>query len=852
MRNLFTKIGLFILIGILFSGCNALKRVPKGKLLLIKNSIIIDNKETNNSSISNLLYQVPNSSLLGFKYGLNLYNLAIQNADSVYKAKFINNPQKYYRQKKLLSAKQVARKGKSFLNYGIHNFLKKSGEAPEIFDKQKTIKSIANLKQYFLNEGYFDAKISFKTDTIAPQKMSVTYKIQKGSITTIDSIAIIIDSPELQTIYNSNNHKTFLKVGQPYQGNNFASEIDRLTYDFRNNGVKEFDASNIKFEIDSIAKNNTASVVLKIENQSSISGDSTISKPFKVFKISKVNIFTDSKSNLKQIKYSDSSGYNDFNFFSFKKLKYRKKAITNGIFLVPGSIYSDINHNLTSRYFSNLKVFKSTSIFYTVDKKDTLNSSLIANIALLPRDKFSLNPSLSLTRSNIQDFGISATLGFGIRNIFNGAESFEIAARANLGSSKDLANPNNLFFNISEYGIDTKLSFPSILLPCNFNRIIPKRMIGSTVINLGFAKQQNIGLDKENFTGAMSYLWTPKRNSTARFDLFNVQYVNNINTANYFNVYNSSYKTLNALGKLYNTNNDYFDNTIDRNLTIKDGGSNRFIDDVLSNLITVPADDFRIISSIEERRRRLIENNLILASSFTFFESTSTGISDQNFYTFKSKIESAGNVLSLFANASKNLNGQNSKNTIFDVEYSQYFKTEFEYVKYFDFANQRTLAFRSFFGLAIPYGNSKNIPFSRSYFAGGSNDIRAWQPYSLGPGRSGGTNDFNEANMKILLNVELRFKIFNDLKGALFVDAGNIWNVLDNVTDKAFIFENFNSLKDMAIGSGFGFRYDFGFILIRSDFGFKTYNPAEQTNNRWFRDYNFANSVLNIGINYPF
>lgn len=852
LKNLFTKIGLFILSGIIFSGCDALKRVPKDKLLLLDNKIFVDNKKTNEDFLTALLYQKPNSSLFGFKYGLNIYNLALQNPDSVYAAKFINNPKKLRRQVKFLSAKQVARNGKSFWYYGIHNFLKNSGEPPTIVEKQKVVKSIQNIKQYYLNEGYFDAKVTYKIDTVAKQKAKVTYNISRGKVRIIDSISTKIDSPELLTLYDNSKSKTFLKVGTEYKGDNFANEINRLTFDFRNNGVKDFDASNIKFDIDSIAKNHTVSVVLRIENQSIVSGDSIIFKPFRIYKISKVKIFTDLKSNPSQTQFTDSSSFKNFEFFSYNKSKYRRKAITNGIFLTPGSTYSDINHNLTSRYFNNLKVFKSTSIYYSEDKTDTLQSSLIANLSLLPRDKFSLNPSLSITRSNIQDFGISATLAIGIRNVFNGAETFEIAGRANLGSSRDLANPNNLFFNISEYGIDTKLSFPRILLPFNWSRIIPKEMIGSTVVNLGYAIQQNIGLDKQNFTGAMSYLWTPKRSTTARFDLFNVQYVNNINTANYFNVYRSSYNTLNSFGKIYNTDLSNFDNPTDRNLTISQGGSTRFIDAVLSGATAATSEDVRIISSISQRRLRLIENNLILASSFTFSESTSAGLGDKKFYSFRAKLESAGNVLSLFANASRSLNQQSTKNTIFDVEYSQYLKTELEYIKYFDLKGQKVLAFRSFLGLAIPYGNSESIPFSRSYFAGGSNDIRAWQPYSLGPGRSGGINDFNEANMKLLLSAELRFKIINDLKGALFIDAGNIWNVLDNITDKDFIFENFNSFRDIAVGSGFGIRYDFGFILIRADFGFKTYNPAEEFNKRWFRNYNFANSVLNIGINYPF
>jgi outer membrane protein assembly factor BamA len=142
--------------------------------------------------------------------------------------------------------------------------------------------------------------------------------------------------------------------------------------------------------------------------------------------------------------------------------------------------------------------------------------------------------------------------------------------------------------------------------------------------------------------------------------------------------------------------------------------------------------------------------------------------------------------------------------------------------------------------------------FSKSFFAGGANDNRAWTAYRLGPGSSESSNEFNEANLKLALSVEQRFNIFGSLNGAVFVDAGNIWNVLDDVTDDNATFSGFNSLKDIAVGSGFGLRYDFSFFVFRFDVGFKTYDPSYQDQNRWFNDYNFGNAVYNIGINYPF
>src|SRR5690606_38190003 len=116
------------------------------------------------------------------------------------------------------------------------------------------------------------------------------------------------------------------------------------------------------------------------------------------------------------------------------------------------------------------------------------------------------------------------------------------------------------------------------------------------------------------------------------------------------------------------------------------------------------------------------------------------------------------------------------------------------------------------------------------------------------PGSSQTMFDFNEANMKIALSLEYRFNMFGNFNGALFVDAGNIWNVLDNETDEKLIFEGFQSLQDVAVGSGFGVRYDFGFFVVRLDLGFKTYDPADPKK-QWFRDYNFGHSVLNVGIN---
>ena len=850
MRNQTTKISLFILIAVIISACNSLRRVPNGKMLLTKNEILVDGKKEGNEEVTNQLYQKPNSSLFGYRLRLNIFNLASPNPDSIYKAQFIKNPDKYTAMAKWLSKKQVDRLGKSFYYFGIHNFLKKTGEAPIIFDQKSTDRSLSRLQSYYFDKGYFNLKGNYKIDTVGNKKAVVKYTINKGNSFNLDTINVNIKTPILDSLYLTNKNLAFLKSGKQYNKIDFDAERNRITAHFRNNGAYFFQQNYINYSIDTLNANSKANIDLNIENQAIRVGDSTKIMPFKLYKISNVNIYTDNLITKNNSTILDSVSFNNFNLYSVSKLKYKPKAITDAVFISKGSTFSDIKTTLTSRSLGGLRVFNYPLIQYVVDPKD--ENSLITNIYLSPRPKLSFGYNFDFTHSAIQDIGITASTAVSIRNIFQGAETLEISARGNIGSSKEVAKINNSFFNVSEYGFDIKLHLPRVFFPIKTERIIPKKMLPFTSLAVGYIKQENIGLDKQNFTSSLNYNWNPNDNVKARFELLNVQFVKNVNTSNYFNIYKSSYYVLNSLAQnaSYAVNPNYFSN---QELIIE-SGTTGFTNDVLGPNPTIfpSAEDYKTIRSIEERRSRLTENDLIVSTSYTYSENTKKDQNDNDFMIFRGKIESAGNLLSLLARASKQLNNQESTNKFFEVEYSQYFKVEGEYIKLWDLHRKRILAIRSFAGVAIPYGNSNNIPFSRSYFAGGTNDNRAWQSYGLGPGASGGINDFNEANLKLALSAELRFNIFGQLNGALFVDAGNIWNVLDNVDDEKYVFKNFNSLKNSAIGSGFGFRYDFNFFIVRLDLGFKTYNPSEAEGRKWFKDYNLDKSVINIGINYPF
>lgn len=851
MKKISTKIATFILIGIIISACETVKRVPEGKQLLIENNILVNDKSVKNDEVVDQLYQKPNSSILGFRLRLNLFNLANPNPDSSYQAKFKNHPGKYERESKWLSSKQVDRLGQSFWYHGIHDLLKKTGEAPVIIDTTRSNKSISRLKYYYFNNGFFGVKANYKIDSITAKKAKIKYTITTGSPYILDSLATSIQTPALDSLYQTKISNSLISSGNQYKTSDFVNEKDRISAHFRNNGVYNFQPNYVSFDLDTLNNNKKVNVDLIIKDYSFQENDTTRTEPFKIYKISDVNIYTDYSATNNSSVFVDSSTYNNFNLYSHTKLKYKPKSITDAVFITKGGLFADNKTVLTTRYLNNLKIFNYPTILYEIDKRDSTAQSLIAKVYLSPRKKYSLGTTLDVTHSNIQDIGIAGSITESIRNVFNGAETLELSARGNIGSSKDLANPDNVFFNVTEYGLDLKLNIPRIWFPFKTEKIIPKSMIPSSLLSLGLSSQRNIGLDKENFTSALSYNWNPKKNNLARFDLFNMQYVRNLNAQNYFNVYESSYNELNRIAKTYNTNPDYIDNPDTNNLTI-DEGTTGFTNDVLTTVIPVPEVEFMTVLGIEERRVRLTENDFILASSYTFSKTTKADLNDNNFYLFRNKIESAGSILSLISNAANLPKNQNGNYEIFNLEYSEYIKTEFDFIKYWDLSKEKVLAVRTFFGIAIPYGNSINIPFSRSYFAGGSNDNRAWQPYRLGPGSTGAILDFNEANMKIALSAEFRFKILGSLKGALFADAGNIWNVLDDMTAEKAKFNGLKDLKEMALGTGFGLRYDLDFFVVRFDLGFKTYNPANVPNERWFNEYDFANSVFNFGINYPF
>ena len=850
MYKFLTKLVNLFFLTLLFGNCSGTRILSTTDYVIDKNEIYEDGILLKNDPINFVLKTKSNKKIIGIPLKKLLYKVSHPNPEDQFKNWLEKKDKRKKRLEDLISNKQI----RALNNYAIkfNNWLKKTGEAPTIYDSLDVKKSKNNIIQYYKNLGYFDVEVESETEKINERKLVLKYKISPNERYLIDSITTSIESPELSILYEENKTDQIINKGEPFEIKKFEDERERLFTIFRNSGVYNFQQNSIQFtaSIDSTGKDLKIPVNIKIANIQKRLNDSIINLPYKKYRIKGTSIFINNENKISSLaEYDNSIKFEDYEIYSKGKLKYNPKAITSGISIRKGEFYSDLDRNLTYRYFTNLKNFKYPNINYTLlsEKDNELNTTIILN----PKERFSLGFDLDLSHSNIQDFGIGLGGGLGIRNVFRGAEILEINIQNTLGASKDIAKVGEEFFNIFELGADIKLSVARLLFPTFKKDLVPSSMYPKTEIVFGSSLQENVGLDKQFFKVNYQFDWKPKNKKKIQFKLIDLEFINNRNISNYFNVFRNSYDRLNNIAKQTNTNQSLIDT--EGNLNIPDGANN-FIFDVLNNNtnLTFEDEEYKTVNTLKERYDRLTANNLILGSSFSLNTNSQESIFDENFYQFRWKIDLMGNLLRLFL---KSINAnQNESNyyTLGGVSPSQYIKTEIDYIKHWSLGRERIFAFHAFTGIAIPYSNSSNVPFARSYFSGGSNDNRAWRAYELGPGSSNNINEFNEANFKLAFNLEYRFPISGPLNGGLFIDIGNIWNLWDNVNDSAMVFSGLKDLNELAIGSGFGLRYDFDFFVFRFDTGFKTYNPALSVGQRWWSEFNLRNAVLNIGINYPF
>lgn len=834
------KLFYILFIPFFFTACNSVKRVKDNEHLLTKNVVLVNEKKTTNTELNELIVQKPNSRTLGVPLSLYFYNIGNPDNPKTPAEWGKRRTKTYNFIKSVFSEKQSISFANSMI--GLNNWFLRNGQAPVIIEDNKTKKTVRNLKAYYKNQGYFRVEVSSRKDTLGGKKGMIQYEIVTGNPTFLDTITTKIQSPVLDSLYNSQKELSFLKSGDQYNNENFIKEAARIIKLFRNNGVYHFSENYMGFyEIDTADTNNLrTNVELIISGARSIrkeNGD-TISVPFKIQKLRNINVITDYTFARRDEPYYNFVSHNDINFFAHEKVEYNPKILSESIFLKSGQVYSDTLRNLTRQHLKSLKNFKTVNIEYTAvnDSDDKLD----ANIYLSPIEKYTLGLETELTHSNIRDLGVSGKFSIINRNTFKGAEIFKLSFLGSFFNASQDANQSGNFFNSWEIGADLSLEVPRFVAPFGLDKLVPKSMSPRTMFTLGTSIQRNIGLDRQTVTGLIDYKWKYNPKKTIQLEVFNTQYVRNLRIGTYFQIYNSEFQKLRQIADVYDPNFQ-LSNTGDSAVTLM----NTIFND--GGFQTSNPQEYQDNLNILDRYNIITSDFLIPTIAYSFTYNNQTNYRDNNFSFFKVRLANSGNIATLLSNK----RDANNRRTLFNIPLAQYFKADLEYKKFWEIDQTSVFGIRSFVGAILPYDNSA-IPFTKSYFAGGSNDIRAWQTYDLGPGRRDSGLEYNIGSFKFLTSAEYRFDMFGSLKGAFFVDAGNIWDITNSIfAEDEAKFNGLQSIKDIAVGSGFGLRYDFSFLVFRLDLGFKMHEPY-LTGNKWFRNYNFSNAVYNIGINYPF
>jgi outer membrane protein assembly factor BamA len=834
------KISFLFSIGIIlvFSACKTTKYVPGGELLLSKNKIYIDDKNKIDHEAKDYIIQRPNTTFIGIPFPLHFYNRGNEDYEQAHIDYLKNNPKTDKRLQYIFSEKQTVKISET--KKSLNRWFLNGGQAPVVLDETKAIQSTEKLRTFYFNNGYFNAEIDYDIlldydFLLREEKANLNYKIIKNEPFRLDSIRSIIDSKTLDSIYQTTKNSSFLQSGDIYKDKNFRNEADRLSRTFRNSGIYHFSENQIGFyDIDTLATTHKTDVILKITDRLIENEGIIETRPLKVQRITKIGIFTDYSYERINEEFKDTTVYNGFHFYSHDKLKYNPKAVLNAVFIEPGNIYKDSARSLTRRHLKLLKNFKMVKIKYT----EINDKELAATIVLAPMKKYSISLNTEVIHSNIKQLGFAGGFSFINRNTFRNAEIFKLTFKGSIFDvAKNIGAPSDRPFSSWEVSADASIEVPRIVFPFASYGIIDKRMAPKTLFSIGSSFQKNIGLDKQKFTTFIDYSWTPNKRTKHTIEPINAQYVKNLNKDEYFFIYSSEYN------ELVDIQEEFFPTH-----PLTEENALVFIHENIDDVFKASnPKEYQTAKNIEKRNEIITTDFVIPSITYAFTYSTQTSFKDKNYFFFRAKIATAGNLLSALTKTE--IDGVK---TFVDIPIAQYTKTDFEFIKYWKFAKSNVLVCRAFTGIAIPYGNSTDIPFTSSYFIGGSSDIRAYRTYELGPGSSDNGLEYNVGSLKLIGNIEYRFGITQSIKGALFVDAGNIWDITNSeISTEGEKFTSLASIKNSAIGTGFGIRYDFSFFVFRTDIGFKTYEPNLE-GNRWFRNYDLRSAVINIGINYPF
>lgn len=829
--------------------CSTTKKVPDGEFLLVKNNFKYTDGKVHEDELPDYVSQKPNKKALFLApVGLMVYNLANPKYDSILN-EYMTYPREMRNQKLrdslFIKYNHPEYVGKNlFWNRFFHNI----GEPPVILHQGKSETSANSIRKRLVYRGYWDAETKFSHELdSAAKKAKVNYLITHKDPTMISDYYYNIPDPNIKRIYEEDLSASLVRSDRVLDQTVLEDEIKRISSLMRSRGYYKFNNSNEEIFFTADTLNSRKNVPLSID----IHKDS-LDSPYKVATIGNIDLAV-----VEDVKdFPANTTKDSLRGIRFHKIddQYKTRALWRGITLAPNEVYDQKKLDLTRR---NLLAMNNFSI---IKARDSLrrgggtapNDSIVDVLYLLkPLPKYELQGAFDANWSQLLNLSAAPSLSLTTRNVFGGAENLTTSASGIFGS---IRNPKNIDKRIFAYELSLQgnLNFPRLLLPFRYYKLIPKRYSPTSSIVLGASVQENIGLGRLTINTGLNYQANVNDIISHKLTIFNTQLSLTRNKDRYYEFFPNDADVRDNVF----TNYSQFSGIPQNGLSSDDYSKLILADNAYSSSLSGEE-----LYNFNSFRQSLINKDRqtqdVLISSFIYnFVYNEIGKTEfENPFYFNGKLEVAGNILGLIqpkGTSSGVTTGD--QRTIFKAPFSQFVKFDFDVRKYFSFGKQ-TLAMRQFIGLGIPYGNSNSMPFIRSYFNGGSNDIRAWRVFGgLGPADSQldeRIRTFVMDNVKLTTSVEYRIPLNEMYETAIFTDMGNIWSLKDNGFGDQFKFGKF--YKQMGIGSGVGLRINVAYITLRLDLAYKIYDPNKPDGQKWrFKQFQPLKPTFNLAFGYPF
>lgn len=747
------------------------------------------------------------------------------------------------------------------INVVDHYFIRHVYNSPPAFDTAYAGSSARNMQASMLHLGYYRSLVTYKVDTLRlndQQRVHVLYTVETGKPTLINTISYNLKKPELQQIARQNSDKSLLKAGKPVTRAAVLGEISRLSDIYHNNGYYRFTTEELKMRGDT-----TLEALTNISDdpfeQIRLLAEAEQKKDSPKIKLALVlNVPADS-NRLKQYyinniyilpDYQPGDTLNDPSMEERVTLKplytvryhnrlFRTGFLVRNMLMKKGDLYNQLDYYRTLNNFSRAGLWQSVNIeTKEIKEKDSVNKIDLI-VQLIPAKQFAFEASIeasysatsntnSVTAANAGNLvGLSGNVALTNRNLGKEGIKMTNAIRTGieLNIKPDSSNTRNII-NSNELSFSNTIVFPRFIFPFKkFNKLMsivsPESFINT---NASYINRINL-FDLQSINLGAGYSWHNRRNA---------QFV---------------VKTLNTeFTRLYNAT-DTFQKTLDKNPFL----------------------------------RYSFNTALVAGASFGYSSAYANPKHPSWQHSFKVNIEESGvPILVVIPIPMRALN-------LMDKYLRQYLKTDIEYT-HSRSKLKSAVIFRVFAGVGIASKKDTTLPFFKQYYGGGSNSMRGWPIRGIGRGSQPlapyGTTEFNDrtGDLQFETNLEYRYNIAQlipntmVLKGALFLDMGNVWNLRNSKpgggTDSAQ-FKVKNLWRELGINAGTGFRLDFNYFVVRLDFGFRFKRPElSYINNGWkipalsfndvlqkvfakgpndeYRRWRYENFNFTIGINYPF